>query len=109
METKKKSKVKGIYYVSKQVGSHRYLSIFHEKSNLLIINFNFAPIKKITDIIKISEKILGKVNWDIPEKDLYTEEHTKVHSELRKAVVFDKTQSFLIVKKDDNVISKKEN
>lgn len=82
---RKNSSVKGIYYLSETISSNKYLKIMHEKSGKSIYNFTSAPVEKITSIIKLSDEILGKVNWDISEAEL-TEEHGKILKEFLKHI-----------------------
>src|ERR1039457_3064726 len=96
-EIVKKSNIKGIHYEVSNVGTYKYLKIIHEPSGLPIINFTSAPIQKVTDIIKVSEEILSKVNWNIPEKDL-TEEHGKTVLELKRKIQLDPNTNKFVVK-----------
>ena len=80
------SKIKGLYFEVLKVGSNKWLKIIHEKSGLPITNFTSAPVNGVTKLMKLSDEILAKENWDIPEEEL-TEEHGKLIKELKKHVV----------------------
>ena len=82
----KKSAVPGIHYIVSTVSSYKYLTIIHDKSNKSIADFSHSPVEKHTDVIKISDKILGQIDWNIPESKI-TNAHEKIVHELKKSVV----------------------
>jgi len=86
--TIKKSKIKGIHYSIKTVGSSRFLTIVHSPSEKAIHRFTSAPVHRTSDIIKLSEELLSTLNWNVPEEEI-GEEHVKVVSELKKRIKLD--------------------
>lgn len=95
-EVVKKSKVKGLYYISFMAGSFRFLKIMHSKSKKLVISFAHHPVEKITDVIKISDKILSKANWDKPDSELIDKTHVDALKELRKKVVLNELGKYIV-------------
>ncbi len=85
-EIKKKSAIKGIYYISSNVGGKYYLKVMHEKSDKPIINYTSAPLSKVTDVIKAVDKTLKEVNWDIPENK-FTKKHGEAVKKLWDIIV----------------------
>ena len=97
MKTIKKSKVKGLYYLSWKVGSYYYLTIMHDISNKPLVNFTSAPVEKITDVIKVSDEILSKSDWNIPESKL-TNKNEDAIKNLKKRIIVNDPNKFVVKK-----------
>lgn len=93
----KKSDVSGIYYDITKVGSNKYFKIMHVQSRKPILNLTSSPVKGVKNIIKKSDEILGKINWDIPESEL-TVEHEKIIKELKNKIAIDPKLRRYVVK-----------
>ena len=93
----KKSNVAGVYYDITKAGSNKYLKIMHVQSRKPILNLTSSPVQGVKNIIKKSDEILSKINWNVPESEI-TPEHNKIALELKDKIKIDPSLHRYVVK-----------